>query len=255
VADDGSSDDSREVAEQFASSLNLEYKFQEDRGYRPASARNMGIRAAEGKLCVFFDAGIIPAEDCLQTHFAFHASQQKPAAVIGSIYGLSENEEMSAKVLSSFDPDRPAWVMQQMMQSNAFADVREMHFQLHHDKIDHLPMPWTYFWSGHISVPRKSLLQVGMFDEGFDGKWGIEDNELGYRLHKAGIPIHLLREAACFHYPHHSHREGKEAQGRDNCEYFHNKFKTPETELFLRHFGATEFIDLNAIFENDKCPV
>jgi glycosyltransferase involved in cell wall biosynthesis len=46
VADDGSSDDSAEVAASFDGPLRLKYVWQEDLGHRCAAARNFGARQA-----------------------------------------------------------------------------------------------------------------------------------------------------------------------------------------------------------------
>ncbi|MEO5563382.1 MAG: glycosyltransferase [Chitinophagaceae bacterium] len=247
VADDGSSDNTIEVVRKYEAGMNVKHKFQEDKGYRPGSARNMGIRAAKGKVCVFLDSGIIAGTNCLINHWNFHREHGPHVAAIGYIYGLSEDEELVNKVLAEFDPENPASLIQKMIDCETFSDVRERHFYLHNYKIHDLPAPWSYFWSGHISASRDDLLKVGMFDESYDGKWGIEDNDLGFRLHNAGVKIHLLKPATTFHYPHHTYKPDKEAKGKENCAYFHSKFQTAETELFLKHFATTEFIDINLI--------
>jgi glycosyltransferase involved in cell wall biosynthesis len=51
ICDDGSHDDTAQITEKYKSFLNIKYVFQEDKGYRPASARNNGIKLASGKVC------------------------------------------------------------------------------------------------------------------------------------------------------------------------------------------------------------
>lgn len=53
VCDDGSPDDTREVARSFSDRLPLVYCWQEDRGFRAGQARNMGIARAEGDVVIF----------------------------------------------------------------------------------------------------------------------------------------------------------------------------------------------------------
>lgn len=46
VVDDGSSDGSRDVVDRYRDALSVRYFFQEDDGFRVASARNIGVAAA-----------------------------------------------------------------------------------------------------------------------------------------------------------------------------------------------------------------
>lgn len=251
VCDDGSSDNTAEVADSYKHLLDIIYLFQDDCGFRPSSTRNMGIQKASGEVCVFLDGGIIADRYSLLEHWNFHLIHGAKTAAIGYIYGLNDNEEIQREMLERFDERDPGSLIRSLQSEEAFGDVREMHYRLHNDMLQTLPAPWVYFWSGHISVPRDKLIGIGMFDEAFDGKWGIEDNDLGYRLHQAGVQIHLLRGAMALHLSHHSHKSHKEMQGRENCTYFHNKYQSKETELFLEHFGLPGFFDLNAsLIEN-----
>ncbi|MFC8845401.1 MULTISPECIES: glycosyltransferase family A protein [unclassified Micromonospora] len=57
VADDGSADDTEQVAEEFSDRLAIRYRYQEDQGFRPAKARNMGAAIARAPILVFLDSG------------------------------------------------------------------------------------------------------------------------------------------------------------------------------------------------------
>jgi len=61
VIDDGSTDDTREVAARFDK---VKYFYQENRGL--ASARNAGIRESKGDLLVFLDADDLLSPSALQ---------------------------------------------------------------------------------------------------------------------------------------------------------------------------------------------
>ena len=127
-------------------------------------------------------------------------------------------------------------------------DVRERYYLKYQDEISELPAPWVFFFTCNVSVSKQNLLRVNMFDEGYDGSWGCEDNDLGYRLHKNHIKIKLCRAAESFHYPHQEDADAKVEQGYRNCQYFNSKFDTPETNLFLKHYkdiAISESIDIN----------
>jgi Glycosyl transferase family 2/N-terminal domain of galactosyltransferase len=80
VADDGSSDDTEQVARSFADRLRLRYWFQEDQGFRVAAARNAGARLASAPLLAFLDCGTLAGPDFVGGHLAAHAARPVGAA-------------------------------------------------------------------------------------------------------------------------------------------------------------------------------
>jgi validoxylamine A glucosyltransferase len=94
VADDGSTDDSEQVAAEFRDSLAIRYCYQEDDGYRVAKARNMGAAIASAPILVFLDSGTLAGPDLLAGHLRHHAEHRahpgSPTggpAVVGYTYG------------------------------------------------------------------------------------------------------------------------------------------------------------------------
>src|SRR5579863_8702073 len=87
VVDDGSDDDTRELLDSYSDLLNLKYQYQPDLGYRPGSARNLGIMRAEGKVCLFVDSGVILNKQCLRAHILMHSQKTSRVAVLGYVYG------------------------------------------------------------------------------------------------------------------------------------------------------------------------
>jgi len=245
VADDGSSDNTCEVIDKYRDKLNIKYVFQEDKGYRPGSARNRAIKIAEGRLCLFMDSGILLNTDALEKHIQFHRESEPRVAALGYIYGFDHEGEAEVKLKHMINPDDPAGSIQEIAKYEMYLDLRDQHYTRYNDQIHTLPAPWIYFWTGHVSVKRTHLIEVGMFDEKYDGRWGVEDNDLGFRLYQSGVSIHLLREANSIHYPHSSQKTEKEKQGLENCRYFHSKFLTVETGIFLQHYGQDGHVDIN----------
>lgn len=244
VVDDGSSDDTKVITEGFMEALNLQYIFQEDKGYCVASARNIGIRAATGKICVFIDSGVIVDENCVTTHANFHKEKGELAAAIGYVYGFEENDHLTNCLSQVINVESPTESIRKLAGMEMY-DVREQHYQFYSDNISDLPAPWLWFWTCHVSVSRHNLIKINYFDEAYDQRWGVEDNDLGFRLNQAGIKISLLRQATSVHYPHTKNKEERHKQGYQNCINFHKKFGTPETKVFLEHFMDSEFVDIN----------
>lgn len=247
IADDGSSDDTKEVVREFESLMNLKYVFQEDQGYRPASARNKGIRVAEGDICLFIDSSVILNTNCIEEHILFYAKKGRDAAAIGYVYGFDQIPESEKLLKELVVPEDPFGSVRKLAVFDRFADVREPHYATHQYKIESLPAPWVFFWTCHVSARRSDLLRLGMFDEHYDGRWGMEDFDLGFRLHQAGVGLFLLRSAESIHYPHAKDMTERKLQGFQNCAYFNSKFKTFETDLYYRNYHRIELMDINDV--------
>lgn len=248
ICDDGSSDDTKEKIKQFESLLNLKYVFQEDKGYRPASARNNGIRLSEAEICLFIDSGVILNVNAIREHIVFHRKSPVSVAPIGYVYGFDHGMNLEDLLITMVNPKDPETSIRNIAQYESFHDVRESHYAVYDDQIDRLPAPWLYFWTCHLSVKTIELIKIGLFDERYDGRWGVEDNDLGFRLHQNGVKICLLRTATSIHYPHGKDIAGRALEGYHNCVYFHNKFNTVYTRIFLENYANTDgpMTDINA---------
>lgn len=262
IADDGSSDDTFEMLKTYEQHLNIRYAYQTDDGYRPGAARNMGIRLAEGTYCLFIDSGIIVKSDCLEQHIHFHDKWKKDVAVLGYIYGYGGGtDEMELKTL--VNPKDPDGSIAKLVKTGKdwVWDLRENIFQKYNDCIEELSVPWAYFLGGHFSVKTQSLHDIGLFDEKFDGTWGNEDIDVGYRLYKAGHDIALCRTACVLHLPHEELQgeellEWRTEQGAKNALYLYEKFDTPEIKMFYEfhlkdlenHSDCHEYTDFHEAF-------
>ncbi|CAN5136140.1 glycosyltransferase [soil metagenome] len=248
VADDGSTDDTRAVAKTYESKLNLKYVFQEDMGYRPASARNLGIMYAESEICLFIDSGVILDENCVNSHIRFHERCVDDSVAIGYIYGFEENNHYASLLKQIINVSNATKSITDIALNPIFCDVRETHYIKYYDRLEDLPAAWIYFWTANVSSLKRNLLAVELFDTNYDGKWGVEDNDLGFRLHRAGVKICLLRSAKSIHYPHPKDKEQRHKEGFENCIYFYKKFQTPDIKIFLDNFLKDELIDVNEIY-------
>ena len=167
VADDGSPDDTSQVAESLA-----------DTTVRiaggplgPAAARNAGVAAARGDLLVFVDADVCVAPSTLRQMRELFASRPTLAAAFGAY------DQM---------PVAPGFVSQ----------YRNL---LHHYVHTAGAGPATTFWAGCGAVRRDAFAAVGGYDAARYPRPQIEDVELGYRLTAAGYEIRLHPEIQCTH--------------------------------------------------------
>jgi len=148
VVDDGSTDESAAVAQEFGA------KVLSTGGRRgPAFARNLGARAATGDILFFIDADVCVHPDtveCVQANF-----EQDP--------------ELTA-VIGSYD-DQP--------ESQDFLSLYRnlMHCYVHHRSRREA----CTFWSGCGAIRKADFQSYSGFDESYE-RPAIEDIELGYRL-------------------------------------------------------------------------
>lgn len=245
LIDDGSTDGTREMIGTFEDQLHLQYYFLEDSGHTPSTARNKGILLSKGRIVVLIDSGVILKSDCIQEHINFYEDRPSGATVIGYVYGFFAPIEVEEEMIKQIIPYDPVESFRRLSADDIFLDIRDKHYPTYNDQLQDIPAPWFYYWSCHISANRSDLMDVGMFDENYNGRWGVEDNDLGYRLQQKGIKTYLLRNAQTIHYPHYRSQSDMVEQGTKNCRYFHDKFQTAETALFLQYYMHPDFLDIN----------
>lgn len=199
ICDDGSSDNTREVAESYRNRLNLAYRWQPDLGFRAAEARNRGVLRARGKLLVFLDSDLVVPETFLAAHWQAH-QQYRQVAVNSYVFRMLEPDNT--------DLGLPPEEFIARHRDNLKPDSRDR-YQLFERTG---PVEETYFLdSNALSIRREDLDKVGRFDSSFVG-WGHEDTELGYRLAQYGMKLLLIKNGATAYHLHHAVSDSKEQE-------------------------------------------
>ena len=162
VADDGSTDGSAEMVDGLSTPFRLQVLRLEKSG-KPA-ARNAGIEAARGAICVFVDDDVIVSPEFVAAHLAAHRGGD-PIIGIGA--------------LAQRPPEARDWY------AHAFARAWNDHYgQL----TDRAPS-WSDCYGANMSVARSTLLEVGGFSDDFPT---AQDTELAFRLWSRGcVPTHV----------------------------------------------------------------
>ncbi|MBR2569415.1 MAG: glycosyltransferase [Paenibacillus sp.] len=236
VADDGSSDDTEEVALRYQNKLKLKYVRQEDQGYRAGAARNLGIRSAESPVCIFLDNGILLSSRAIEAHLNVHEQSEEACTVIGYIYGFDDDNVHNEELYRLVDYNNPDESIR-LLQEQGILDNREPLYQELGDDLSKWPAPWVIFWSGNISVKTEVLFRVGLFDEYYT-TWGGEDTDLGLALEKHHVRFVLSRQADSIHYPHKKDStwqvdpEERERDFERKRDYMHSKYNTEATKLW-----------------------
>lgn len=201
VVDDGSSDDTKDIVLSFKDRIFISYFHQEDKGFRVAKARNLGIVNAHFNVCLFLDSGVIAHPDLLKNHWAMHKGKSELAAV-GFAYGYCDYENLSASLLKEFANKTDVENTFEMFRAyKNLRDRRAIVLEENSITVEDISIPWIIFWTCHVSCSTKSLMRVAGFDEAFQS-WGGEDIELGLRLHAAGVPFAFAYDCEAIHCPH-----------------------------------------------------
>ncbi|GAB2978884.1 glycosyltransferase [Mucilaginibacter puniceus] len=241
VVDDGSSDRTLDVVKTYDSLLNLKYLYQEDKGNRVSLARNIGIQNAIADIIILIDSGILLDNDFVTEHVQQHNLNGPDCAVIGYVVGFDQYGVDLAQIAWLTNKDNPGKSIKEYRKNNMFDDMRDPYYKKYNFDINNLPAPWAFFLTCNVSINKCYLDRVGLFDEIFDQRWGVEDLDMGYRLYMNNIKFIVAQEAIALHYPHDSTMEEKFEEEIYNKYLFHKKHNSLATQTFL----DTTFIELN----------
>ncbi len=165
VVDDGSTDNTPTLVQNFSQ---VKYLRQDNAG--PAAARNAGAKVAQGEILLFTDADCVPLKDWV-VRITEGFTYDTIAAVCGS-YDIANPESILARGIH--------------------AEIIYRHRVL-------VPDFPKVFGSYNFGVRRKVFADVGGFDATYRQASG-EDNDLSYRIVKAGHQIFFARKALVAHH-------------------------------------------------------
>lgn len=163
VVDDGSTDSTSDVAQQFET---VQYHRQINGG--PSSARNTGARLATGEILVYTDADCVPQPDWL-TQLA--AGFGEGIVAVGGTYAIANPSAPLARIIQ--------------------AEIALRHRKFKGD-VD-------FLGSFNVAYRRAAFEAVGGFDESYRQASG-EDNDLAYRLHDQSGRMVFNPKAVVSHY-------------------------------------------------------
>ncbi len=223
VVDDGSRD---ETPRRLASHRpDYPFRFFSQKNGGPASARNRGVSESRGRFVLFLGDDTVPEPELLSVHAAAHAEPRAhPAAVLGYT----------------------TWPRGRRV-SPFLHHINEYGLQFGYALIaDPESVPFNFFYTSNISLPRDLLLEEGLFDTSFPhAAW--EDIEIAYRLVHRGMKI-VYRPGAIARHHHDitfaSFRRRQERAGESAAIFY---AKHPELGDFLAVPQALAFRDSPAV--------
>ncbi|HET6162479.1 MAG TPA: glycosyltransferase [Planctomycetota bacterium] len=173
VTDDGSRPSVVPVVRELSVPYALACEWQPQGG--PGAARNRAIAKARGRVLLILNDDAGPCDDLLAKHLAAHGDGA-PRAWLGDFPYAPEADSALARACT-----RLALVF-------PFAALQR-----------DAPNGGNFFWTCNVSVPRRSVLDAGGFDESFRDPI-CEDVELGLRLAAHGVGVWYLQNAPCLHH-------------------------------------------------------
>ena len=255
IVDDGSTDATADVVRRrLWESARLLPK---PNGGRSA-ARNYGASSARGSVIIFSDPDMVVCPGFVASHVALHPPGSRTVAI-------GAKKEMLAHLpwwlparpcvsllrqLRTYHPYRYrkvlslissiGWTRQVISERQLrerFAAVEEFALPATPDppaNFSDLAIPWVFLFSGNFSLLAETFQQSGAFDEHFSG-WGLEDLELGFRLHTQGAHFHFEPDALSYHQTHAFSISEHEASMANNLRYFAAKHPCPEVLLYAAY--------------------
>jgi GT2 family glycosyltransferase len=168
VSDDGSTDGTIEVLRALEKNGEIAFFSGEHGG--PARARNSAARAARGTILVFLGDDTVPEPGFLAVHERAHREASEPRAVLGYT----------------------GWDRSRMRVTPLLRHLNEKGLQFGYGLItDPENVPFNFFYTSNVSLPRDFFLALGGFEESFPfAVW--EDVEFAWRAARVERPLRLV---------------------------------------------------------------
>ena len=192
VADDGSTDHTQSLVHKFARTAPFPLQWVSHRhdGFRVALCRNDGVRASRSPYFLFTDSDcIFPAD-----HLRKHVLARRPGLIrAGDCVRLDEETTNRVDDRAIASGTFVSWATREERIRLLKIRIKSQYYRwMRHPK---KPKLTGY----NIGISREDFEAVNGFDENFIG-WGCEDDDLAFRLRKAG-----RRVATALAYTHGYH--------------------------------------------------
>lgn len=176
IVDDGSSDDTRTVVEQWMAQAPCRVQYIRQSNHGPGYSYNRAFEAAEAPIVLLVADDILLSPEALKEHVEMHRLHPQEEV---AIFGRTEiSPELQSVFLRKFDRIR----------CSDFDSGKEL--------------PWYQFWGCNISAKRDFVLRYGGMPEevGVGGAIAHQDRVLGHRLMQGGLRILYSPAALAFHH-------------------------------------------------------
>ena len=201
VADDGSTDDTRALIDQFRENgiLQIDHVWHEDEGFRKCQILNKAIRETDCDYLIFTDGDCIPEPDFIATHRRL----AEPGHFLSGGYiklTMPVSEAISDDDIRSGVIFDPQWLVSKGQPKNH--KLWKLSRSALKKQLLNAITPAASSWNGmNSSTWTEDLIAVNGFNE--DMQYGGLDRELGERLWNYGHKSKQIRySTVCLHLDH-----------------------------------------------------
>ena len=194
IAHDGSDEDVSQMSRELLDDISLRQIWISRRGYRLASARNAGIRCASGNTIILIDFDIVLGDTFVSAHM-FHQRSTGQCITFGlrRFVDLTGASPYLIRTGAINLDDLPAVASISNRLRSVDKRLSEVLLLPHH------PFPCNLCHGCNLAFQRHLAIEVGLFDEAFNGHSNYEDIEFAYRMWKAGAQIIYVPGATVYH--------------------------------------------------------
>jgi glycosyltransferase involved in cell wall biosynthesis len=189
--------DAKSIIDQYKRKLDIKLVTLSNKsGFGPAHSRNVGIYKAKGDVIVSLDSDMICPRSFLESHMVWFHKSNKIATI-----GLRKFVEASSV--------KPEDIIQNFHLLSSLPEICSVSNTVvgrHKDKripelkrLRRHPHPGNCFHGGNVAYRRDDALNVGLWNEDFNGNYGYEDIEFGQRLFQNGIKLVFEGGATTYH--------------------------------------------------------
>lgn len=196
IAADANHADARLITEQVKREIDIKLVTLSSSGFGPSSPRNAGIYAARGDVIISLDSDMICPPSFLESHMVWFHNSSRIATI-----GLRKFVDARKIELSDITPDfhkiSSLPEIQSISNNAAYSHIDKRIPELKQLKIH--PFPSNCFHGGNVAYWRDDALDIGLWDEGFNGNYGYEDIEFGQRLFEKGRKLVFESNTTTYH--------------------------------------------------------
>lgn len=234
VVNDHSQKENLQMLERFQKSIKIVHSDQKgNRGYN----RNYGALYAQKEYLLFVDGDVIFLPNAIMS--MRESMERGNIGAVGNVV-CSSNTIPQMNLITGIDYLnllRTDLSWERIIKLGLLYDHRQHYI---YDKIA-LNNIWEYFYTAYCAVKKSIFDEIGGFETAFVG-WGVEDDELGYRLHLKGS-LEYNQSAFGVHVPHMRNLYQCLISNRINLYRFLAKYPSNELEIHMT-YGNSVKIDM-----------
>lgn len=193
VVDDGGTDNTKAVCESFNEKLPLRYIYNNNPEWSICSmARNIGVKNAIGDVIITSEPELLFVTDIVYQMTLDHEKFPDQVISAGVIYHAQERAQFNVGLIAD-----PFTALKDEIVEDYQTEPRSYH-PAGYCKTKNMQATFTALYE------KKWLMELGGWDEAFEGAWGFDDIEICTRLRINGINQHICPNMEALHqwHPH-----------------------------------------------------